>query len=396
MISPGPVLARFCLLGFSLLPSCATQLLNANTLDQASTIDEIAIKQIIFNLAKTHQDPEAIPSQVQITAGIIAGKNSLVPQVTSPLSPISIVLNSVAKQVAGATTTTTATNSSTAQWPNVGATISTTFEASQTWNVVPVQYPDQLRRLKLLYQYANGYKRVRDLRCEYQVPERLPDQNAKPEAGKENKKDGKPKPEKGKKRELEEVYVRNDCQIKALPGFPRVRWTKIGVNPDKAFLTQPGCVLCIVPGGVLNDKKDEKNGEYYISSYVKESRKFASEPNARHIWVDVNESLNPLEDGAPCSKFGEFQKRKKSPEELAIGGLGCVDWLVVASDLEGAPAGDFKRVGGHGATSVYVMRGEKPERRWSEFVLAIIEATLLNNQPSKVGPPAPIVVVAPN
>ena len=51
------------------------------------------------------------------------------------------------------------------------------MEDLENWNVAPVQDPEQLRRLQLLYRYGAGRITALDLLCLYPVPE-LPEKAA--------------------------------------------------------------------------------------------------------------------------------------------------------------------------------------------------------------------------
>src|SRR5262245_61114641 len=99
----GPV---FVLNASVLLSGCAGQIASSNTLEFARAIDDVMVRQIVFNLVRTHLDKEAIPSRIQVTAAVITGKNSATPQVTTPFNAALTATTQFAKQVATATTTT--------------------------------------------------------------------------------------------------------------------------------------------------------------------------------------------------------------------------------------------------------------------------------------------------
>src|ERR1700678_1610820 len=65
---------------------CSTPLLNSHTLDLASTVDDVAVHQVVFNLAKTAENQYALPSQVQIPSGQVSARTSVTPTLTTPLN----------------------------------------------------------------------------------------------------------------------------------------------------------------------------------------------------------------------------------------------------------------------------------------------------------------------
>jgi hypothetical protein len=158
---------------FASLSSCSTALLNTNTLDLATTIDDLAIRQVVFNLAKIKENEWAIPSQVQVSAGQVLARTNVTPTITAPLNSAVTQTTQVASQVVAATRalTTTTTGIETANQTSNTAGVSGTVEATENWNVVPVQDPDQLRRLRLVYQYGAGQISANDLLCWYPIPQ---------------------------------------------------------------------------------------------------------------------------------------------------------------------------------------------------------------------------------
>ena len=60
-----------------LLGGCSTTLLNSNTLDLAATVDDLAVRQVVFNLAKTADNKLALPSQVLATSGQVSFEHRL-------------------------------------------------------------------------------------------------------------------------------------------------------------------------------------------------------------------------------------------------------------------------------------------------------------------------------
>jgi hypothetical protein len=152
------------------LLGCSTPLLNINTLDLAGTLSDVSIRQIVYNLARTAQNMWFVPSQVQLNNGIIAARTNIAPSYSTPFN--SAVFNTTA--IARAATTTSTSTFETMASPPTG-TLSATAEDTSTWNVSPIQDPEQLKRLQLLYQYGVGKIDASDLLCLYPIPEKSED-----------------------------------------------------------------------------------------------------------------------------------------------------------------------------------------------------------------------------
>jgi hypothetical protein len=103
--------------------------------------------------------------------------------------------------------------------------------------------PEQLRRLRLLYQYGAGLITAQDVVCLYPVP-------LLPEKAADNKLDpGKTDPGKtaeAQKTDAEKprLYIRGEFRkscYNIAHGGERVERMFLGQNPDIAFLKPPGC-----------------------------------------------------------------------------------------------------------------------------------------------------------
>jgi hypothetical protein len=192
-----PILAVLTLVGV-VIGGCASTQLNYNTLDLAASLDSLTTKQILFNLARTLEDPYAVPSEITVAAGSATTANSITPTFSTPLS--------------GSTTATSTSFSVT--HPNGTASVGASDQWQQGWTLDPITNPDEIRRLRALYRYAIGW--IRDdqtFKCEYPV---------------QSGANLNPKPRK---------YTLN-C-TKADGGG-----VVIEEMPDPAFLVRPSCVLC--------------------------------------------------------------------------------------------------------------------------------------------------------
>jgi hypothetical protein len=140
-------LRRTIALSFAtLLCSCASTQLNYNTLDIASTVDDLYTRQALNNLSRVIDEPFALPSQLDLLQGTIQTSVSVNPSVTYPLS----------KAVTDTLTQTGAstTNTHTKLLGGAGGGVSASDIWQQNWNVVPLSDANTLRNLRALYRYV--------------------------------------------------------------------------------------------------------------------------------------------------------------------------------------------------------------------------------------------------
>jgi hypothetical protein len=137
--------AAAALMALLLSSGCASTQLNYNTVDIGSTIDSVYTRQTLSNLSKFIDDPNAIPSQVYLTAGTVQTLNTVNPSISFPFAP----------QIANTTQTKpTPTLSSVSTLAGVGGNISGTNSAQQNYNIGPVSDSNILRNQRVLYRHA--------------------------------------------------------------------------------------------------------------------------------------------------------------------------------------------------------------------------------------------------
>ncbi|MGO8952425.1 MAG: hypothetical protein ACLP1W_14690 [Rhodomicrobium sp.] len=353
-----------------LLGGCSTTLLNSNTLDLAATVDDLAVRQVVFNLAKTADNKWALPSQVFVTSGQVSGRTSVTPGFTSPFNYALTSTSQIASVLGGATTKTSIDTKNT---PNSGATLSGLVEDTENWNLSPLQDPEQLRRLRLLYQY--GAKKITqwELLCEYPIPQ-IPEKTESAAAGTASKTNAKaPAPKKPI------IYIRGDrpercnnisTSIEANAEGRSVDWVKVGTDPDPAFLNSPGCILCAWPNDIV--KRRLKRGAHIYDNTISPKYKAYNPSKYEYIPVVLNDNLLPVHYNT-----GEVY----------------IDWLFVVKDgVDPIPAGNPRRIGSSNGYTVY----STDDRKFSEFVLAISEATLQSPELQKRAPAAPPPIVQTN
>jgi hypothetical protein len=135
------------------LASCASLQLNYNTLDVSSSVADLYTRQVLVNLSRFIDEPEALPSQADLSAGTIQTSNSVTPSLTAPLS------KTLTWNGSGALTTQGINNT--------GLSISAADGWQQNWNVSPLSDANTLRNLRAVYRYAVFRT---NLISEYHVP----------------------------------------------------------------------------------------------------------------------------------------------------------------------------------------------------------------------------------
>jgi hypothetical protein len=149
------------------LVACASTQLNYNTLDLAASSQDLITSQIILNLVKFRESHYAIPSQVSIPSGSATTTNSITPTIGGPWN--AQLSTTLANTVAAPLLFTT---SHTHTSPNNTFGVTAGDQWSQNWTMIPLEDPDQLRRLRALYRFGAGITNERQLACEYPLVQR--------------------------------------------------------------------------------------------------------------------------------------------------------------------------------------------------------------------------------
>jgi hypothetical protein len=131
--------AHYLLGSVLILGGCVSSQLSSNTIDISATIAPIYIAQVLGNFSSFIDNPDTLPSQATLQAGIIQVTNTLTPSITFP------VANMVATAL-GSTATTTTTRAGT------GFTIGGSVSWQQNFTVQPITDPFSLRDLGVLYR----------------------------------------------------------------------------------------------------------------------------------------------------------------------------------------------------------------------------------------------------
>lgn len=222
--------------GILAISGCASAQVNYNTLDIGSTYDTLIIKQVVFNIFKTLENKFGIPAFVNVTAQSANTTDAVNPTLTFPFSPTTTLTQTAASLTTGKTLATAAR----------GISLTAQAQWNQTYTLTTVDDPDQLRRLRSIYQFVTGHMDYRDFESDYPIIEVSGSSGSSSSnptivsgsfAGSPFKVTiGGNNPPKGP------TYVRRAC-LRA-DKAKCIVYTWISIKPDKTFIQKPGCILC--------------------------------------------------------------------------------------------------------------------------------------------------------
>lgn len=138
------------------LAGCASTQLTYNTVDLSHSVQDIVTAQVLFNLSIIADKPQAVPTQVALTAGSASTTNSVTPSVSVPFNPATQAANNIQTTLGatGAITQSQVQNNTQLTKASLGGTLQAVDSWVQNWSYTPVVDPDQLRRLRTLYNFA--------------------------------------------------------------------------------------------------------------------------------------------------------------------------------------------------------------------------------------------------
>jgi hypothetical protein len=350
-----------------LLLSCSAPILTENTLDVATTVDDLNTRQILFNLVRTREQQFALPSQVQITSGSVNGSSTLTPSLSFPVTP------SLGSSISATTGSASATRGSSWSQSGAGGSLGGSFSNTDSWDITYLQDPQQYRRLRLLYQYGAHQISWRDLTCQYPIPEL----SSQPDSGQSIR------------------YVRILGQgEKEFIGCRPPAVVLAGDNPDPAFLSFPDCVVCAFPNTNFDAAfkkyiKAHPNVKIYKGTYSGQFGLPASEDYSdkyQYVPVVLNNRLAPNSALlSPTARIAQWEEK--------------IDWLSVVKDGIDAIPDSARRVGGWGGYTVYVhplsVQSDNAftgDEHFSEFVLAVMQAVRQPALMETIGAAAPPIV----
>jgi hypothetical protein len=351
-----------------LLAGCTSGQLDYNTLDLASSSDDLLTAQILSNLSKFRSSPYAIPSQVSIPSGSASTTNTITSNFIGPL---------------GAAGTATLIN---------------------TVAAPPLEDPDQLRRLRALYRFGaklTGKAGPNSLACEYPLVQQA--------QGNVTQLDGSNPPSR------QEYNKPEGCPSDYVVG-----------TPDPAFLKPPGCIICNYdanrdkgsPQGQV-DKVIQFYGIFSSGSniidiiyFVVDGAKYL--PTVTDIPLEVvgkaitgmcipssatitsidSKTQIEISNATTCSKelnlsgkpnlYATFalppKPQKQQKHTLEVNRLLSNDWVIYGDErTPGGAAFSGQEPAtplGHGANNIYLRPGLEYNKYFSDFVLFVLEATL--------------------
>lgn len=222
--------------GILAISGCANTQVSYNTLDIASTYDTLITKQVVFNILKTRENPTGIPAFVKVASQSAQTTDAVNPTLAFPFSPQTTLTQTAASITSGKSLQTAAR----------GLSLQLQAQWNSNYSISPVDDPDQLRRIRSIYQYVTGNLTEEDFEADYPIIQVSGTSAASSSktivsgsfAGSPFKVTiGGEKPDANKKK-----YVRRACH-----GFDKngnCQWDWIGIKPDLTFIQPPGCVMC--------------------------------------------------------------------------------------------------------------------------------------------------------
>jgi hypothetical protein len=181
------------------MSACSTPDPTETALGLADALNDLSIKQVLFNIKEILDNPYAVPAQMVPTTAAATNSSFIQPTLNIPLAPATtgvetvtkaatatatqnaladnngLLTGDIAKNSANTVTNTGSKNFTSAYGsPTLGVTGNLTWSA--TWTIDPIVDPDALRRARALYRYAIGaIKTEAEFLAEYPVQRQLDD-----------------------------------------------------------------------------------------------------------------------------------------------------------------------------------------------------------------------------
>jgi hypothetical protein len=231
----------FCFV--ALLGGCASTEINYNALDVASTYDTLITKQVVFNILKTYKDQFGVPAYVKIGTQVAQTTDSINPTFSFPFSPQTTLTQML--------TATGLTATKSLQTAGSGISLQIQANRNQNYTLSPTIDPDQLRRIRSIYQYITGYMSEYDFESDYPIIEAAASSGSVGNAptlvsgsfagSPFEVKIGGPLPMQYPQ-PAPTVYVRRACAKSV--GLRCIEYIYPIIRPDLTFIKPPGCVMC--------------------------------------------------------------------------------------------------------------------------------------------------------
>ena len=207
---------RHLLLGIivaAVLVGCAADRNNISALYIASTFDSLLTKQVAFNLIETYVNKYRIPSYVKISSQTARTTDSITPTFSIPI-------------LSQKTITQSNTLSRAIQTAGTGLSLQAQTSMEANYSINAVDDPDELRRLRAVFQYSAGHLDDYEFEATYPLI-------VTGDSSAYDKIDTKGR-----------VYVRRVClrPLNYDNRCPKYGFTQ--VRPDFTFVRPPGCIMC--------------------------------------------------------------------------------------------------------------------------------------------------------
>ncbi len=386
--------SRIAALGVACLfvVGCASLQLNHNISELASTSVDLITSQVLTNLVSFRENEFAIPSQVAIPSGSATTTNSITPTVGGPLgvSATTTLANTAAAPFFNATTHTRVK-------PNGTFGVTAADQWSQNYSMTPLQDPGQLLRLRALYRFGAGQTNKRQFLCEYPLVQRAQGSGAGTTV---NVSFG---PERASTAPAAKPPIKYILRYEHGPiNCEGYEYWSAG-TPDPALLKLPTCVVCDLHADDAEDNSVKfqgsttendatisnvqdpstndmpaklKIGDIITGKCIQPSAVSAIDYGNNTIRID-----HPAKNStASC----DFTTRAKSlTHVLFLNPSLSNDWIVFGP----LPPGQFLEggvnwLGTYGGTDVYLKADFVSQKRFSDFVIIVLEATQMGGSSS--------------
>jgi hypothetical protein len=394
MLSGGGVMRKFGIVALcAVLCGCASYQLNRNFADLASTSVDLITSQVLSNLSAFSQNPYAQPSQVGVPSGSVTTTNSITPTVGGPLGSAGTLTlaNSAAAPLFNATTNTHMV-------PNGTIGVTAADQWSQNYSISPYQDPLQLLRLQALYRFGAGQTNKWQFLCEYPLVQKAAASGTSGQTvvNVSFAKGGSVETSNAMPKSKVEYQLRDENGKVECRPYEIFNWD--AGTPDPALLKLPACVICDENASADEEPKTpikfegnaisgndtitgvRDSSTYDIPAIEKGSKITGSCIPAGTKFVGWEKTTtirlsNPALSNGECTFFVPIAK-SKPVHKLFLNPSLSNDWIVFGplppNELE-----SLEWLGTYKGRDVYVKTDEISKKRFSDFVVRVLEATLM-------------------
>jgi hypothetical protein len=366
----------------AVVTGCASLQLNHNFSDLASTSVDLVTSQVLTNLSAFKQNPFATPSQVGVPSGSVTTTNSVTPTVGAPIgSAATITLaNSAVAPLFNATTNTHVV-------PNGTIGVTAADQWSQNYSISPYQDPLQLLRLRALYRFGASLTSKRELLCEYPLVQKAAGSGTSSQPV------------------VNVNFAEGSVETSGSSSKPLIKYQPIDERgpfkcdhyeiwqagtPDPTLLKLPACVVCDAAADEETTptvkfegkaKKDEaeitevRDSSTFDSPAIKTGDKVTGSciPASTTI-VEIKGTTITLSKPAQTNGDCKFTHAISKLHKLFVNPALSNDWIVFGP-LQSGEEEYVKSLGTYKGKEIYVKTDELSQKRFSDFVIRVLEAT---------------------